>query len=441
MSGEPIVMPEIGADGGNPFSPRAVLALVLFGAAVFVALLWMIGAGMTSGSTNDGGGHAGGKGLNGYAALSSYLERRGMVVRQARGKGALTEPGLLVLTPPHQAKPDELDRIVGARHLIGPTLLVVPKWIARTAPAEQAKGKKGWVSLMGAAPVSWPGFRDDLALDLDEDAKGRPMSWQSGELAAALPDGSAFQSGDGRLLVPLVVSQPGGKILAGYIDDGGYYPWLEDIALAPPASDADNEDVFPLVMVFEPDLLNNYGMTDRANAQLGERLIRAAAGDSGERVNFDLTLNGHGRSANLLTLAFTPPFLAATLCLLIAALAVGWRAFLRFGPPRRAARAIAFGKRALVSNAAGLIRRSRRLHLVTTPYADHARERLARALALQRMADAGATEAAIDRALAARSGQAAAFSTVAARLRAARRPQDILKAAQDLHALERTLKA
>ncbi len=157
-------------------------------------------------------------------------------------------------------------------------------------------------------------------------------------------------------------------------------------------------------------------------------------------VSFDLTLNGFARSANLLTLAFTPPFLAATLCLLIAALAVGWRAFLRFGPPRQGTRAIAFGKRALIANAAGLIRRTRRLHLVAAPYADHARERLARALALPRLADAEATEAAIDRALAARAGTPAPFSQIAARLRAARRPADILKAARDMHSLERTLK-
>jgi hypothetical protein len=39
----------------NPFSVRGVLALVVFGAAVFVALLWMIGAGMTAPSGNNGG--------------------------------------------------------------------------------------------------------------------------------------------------------------------------------------------------------------------------------------------------------------------------------------------------------------------------------------------------------------------------------------------------
>jgi hypothetical protein len=424
--------------GSNPFSPRAALALVLFGAIVFIALLWMIGTGMTGGSTNDGGDHAGGKGLNGYAALAGYLERRGMTVRRSQGEAAYAQPALLVLTPPHGADPKVIDRIVASRHLVGPTIVVVPKWLAAPVPAQMAGGKDGWVQIAGPLEVSWPGFRDDVSLDLAQSKRRDGAGWQAEGLSGPLPDGRAVQSGSGRMLVPLVVSRSDGRMLAGYIDDGGIYPGLEDMALGGPSGDADNEDTYPLVMVFEPDLLNNYGMASQNNARLAERLIRAAGGGAGP-VTFDLTLNGHSRSANLLTLAFTPPFLAATLCLLIAAAVAGWRAFLRFGPPRVAGRAIAFGKTQLVANAAGLIRRSGRLHLVTGTYAAAARERLARSLALPRMADAAATEAAIDRALAARAPDAAPFSQIAGRLRAARRAPDIVRAAQDLHALERTL--
>ncbi len=47
------------------FSPRAVLGLVLFGTALFVALLWMIGTGRGWGDARDGGAHAGSNGLTG----------------------------------------------------------------------------------------------------------------------------------------------------------------------------------------------------------------------------------------------------------------------------------------------------------------------------------------------------------------------------------------
>jgi hypothetical protein len=422
----------------NPFSPRAVLALVLFGAVVFVALLYMIGSGMT-GTTNDGGGHAGGKGLNGYAALAGFLERRGYTVGRLRSEGRLDDPGLLVLTPPPTADGKEIDGIVAKRRTVGPTLVIAPKWIA--VPTRGAPGaRNGWVQLAGTMAPSWRGFLDDVSVQLGSVPGGKEARWIGGGAKGKLPAADKVESGQGARLVPLVVAGPDKRILAAYVDDGGVYPGLEQIALKrPPPPSEERTDFYPIVLVFEPDLLDNYGMADMASARLADSLVQAAVVSSDRTVNFDLTLNGFKRTPNLLTLAFTPPFLAATLCLLLAAFAVGWRAFQRFGPPRAAARAIAFGKRALVANAAGLIRRSRRLHLVTAAYATRARERLVRVLALQRLADAEATEAAIDRALAARAPGAAPFSVTAARLRAARSPHDILKAAQDLHALERTL--
>jgi hypothetical protein len=421
--------------GENPFSRRGVLVLVVFGAAVFVAMLWMLGAGMSlgGGSTNDGGGHAGGRGLNGFAAMADYLERRGMTVRRSTTEGTLDQPALLILTPPVQVDPGELEELAARRRMIGPTMVVMPKWISLPAPA-QGGGRKGWVRLAGPAQVNWPGFRDDLSLTVGQGAR----HWHAEGLSGLLPAPDVIQSGSGARLIPLVVAEEN-RVLAGYIDDGGIYPSLERIALGFPSDEVGEERTHPLILVFEPDLLNNYGFADRASALLAERLVRAAAGPGGTAVNFDLTLNGHARSANLLTLAFTPPFLAATLCLLIAGLIAGWRAFLRFGPAAQETRAIAFGKQALVANTAGLIRRTRRLHLVAAPYATAVRERLCHALAVPRGLDPQASEAAIDRAMATRGLDMTPFSVVAERLRGSKRLPDIIRNAMDLHGLERTL--
>ena len=428
--------------GGSGFNPRAALALVLVGGALFVALLWLIGSGANAGSTNNGGSHAGSKGLNGFAALADLLERRGYVVSRSRSEGRLDDPALLVLTPPHGSDGKELEEIIARRRQTGPTLLVLPKWQAVPAPPGLTQGnmRKGWVYQIGTMPPLWG---DDVAslgkLDLRIDGRrGAGGNWQGLGWSGRLPEPRAVQSMTSGALVALV-RDGNAQILAGYLDDLGTYPQLDELADVTPG-EADDEELFPLVIVAEPDLLNNYGLADRERARMALDLVDAAM--EGERlpVTFDLTLNGLARSANLLTLAFTPPFLAATLCLLIAALATCWRAFLRFGPPRRATRAIAFGKQALIANAAGLIRRTRRFHLVSLPYADQVRERLARSLALPRSADAAATEKLIDRAVAGRSLADNAFSTLAARLRAARREGDILRAAQDLHALERTVK-
>ncbi|EIZ79108.1 hypothetical protein WSK_2295 [Novosphingobium sp. Rr 2-17] len=435
--------------GASPFSRWAVLAIVLLGSALFVALLWMIGTGTGFGNTNDGEAHVGGKGLNGYAAMADYLEARGYQVTRARNEGGLDKPGLLVLTPPAGAEGKEIEKIVNARRYIGPTLVISPKWQA-TAPLSQErdKVKAGWVRLGGTRPPEWKGFLDEVYVSIDAGSKnGARLRWEGMDLAAPLPDDRFMLSGSGKNVVPLVESSDG-RTLAGFIADEGYYPQLEVFARAQvPVPDEDDNELHPLVVVFEPDLLDNYGMANLQNAQLAEALVRASGVKPGGAVVFDMTLNGFGRAQNLLTLAFTPPFLAATLCLILAAVIVGWRAFLRFGPPLAGGRAIAFGKRALVSNAAGMILRSRRLHLIGGPYADRARERLVAALALPRSLDVAQAEDAIDRALARRpdARQTGAepftqtFTAVSARLRAARGVPDLLKAARDLHALERKL--
>lgn len=424
-----------------PFSPRAALALVIGGIVLFVVILWLIGSGMSGGRVNNGGAHGGSKGLTGYAAFSDYLDRRGFAVSAARSNGGLTRPGALILTPLASADPKDLERIVRRHRTLGPTFVVVPKWIAMPPQQRRPDAKQGWVTIMGADQPNWPGFYDNVMLSLDR-PRGKPAApaWTGAGLSGSLPSGSAVASGRGSGLIPLVRTQDG-RALAAYVADGGDYPGLRAMALEdePPVdADASHGD-YPVIFVFEPDLIDNYGLSRPENAALGERLITAALEGEARAVAFDVTLNGLGRQRNLLTLAFEPPFLAATLCLLLAALVLGWRAFNRFGPVLVRGRALAFGKAGLVAGAAGLVRRTRRLHLIGGPYADAALARLSRALALPARLPPAEAEVAIDRALAARAADQPPFSATAAALRAARRPTDLLRAARTLHRLERTL--
>jgi hypothetical protein len=434
-------------DGG--FSPRVVLGMVLFGAFAFVALLWMIGSGMADRDPDAAGGHAGGKGLNGYSALAKFMDKRGWEVSQARSRGALKQSGVLVLTPLHWTEPEEIEAAVKLHRQAGPTVVIMPKWQTVTLPRRTVMVKEGWVALLAASLPEWPGFHDEIGIEL------KPMQgggWTGGGLPGTLPRPDEVISGvsvnqddDGEgawPLVPLVVGEQDGRMLAGYIADANGYPGLEGIAqgeIPQWDDDVEGDGSYPLIFVFEPDLLNNYGFAQNSNALLAEVLLRAALDGEERKLIFDLTLPGYGRSENLLTLAFTPPFLAATLCLLLAAAVLLWRAMNRFGPPLATGRNIAFGKAALVANAAGLVRRARRLHLVGPPYADAARERLVRALALPHRLDPREAETAIDRALAARDPDAQSFSDASAAMRAARRPADLLRAAQTLHSLERIL--
>lgn len=422
------------ARGASPFAPRAVLGMLLFGALAFLLALYFIGIDETGNNADDGGGHAASKGLNGYAALVRLVEMGGYAMHVSRSEGDLSTPGLLVLTPSHNADGEELAQIVARRRYAGPTLVVLPKWTASTLPRTQEGAKRGWVTLFGTQPPEWKGFADDIAV-----AATQSRGWYGAGRAGVLPAPGQVQAGSGDRLVPLVRTADGTRVLAGYIADEGYYPALNALAGVDPSMGGDQEDRYPLVLVFEPDLLDNYGMAQRANAQLAMALVDAAADGADESVTFDLTQNGLGRSMNLLTLAFTPPFLAATLCLAIAAAVVGWRALRRFGPPLAEARAIAFGKRQLAENSAGFIRRTRRLHLLGPPYAALMRKRIAAMLGLPWQDDARAMDERIDMALTARGAAHTPFFALTERLGHARSQHELLRAAEALKQIERML--
>ncbi|MGB5779694.1 MAG: DUF4350 domain-containing protein, partial [Allopontixanthobacter sediminis] len=419
----------------GPFNPKVMLALVLFGALAFFATLYFIGTGQTGGG-NDGGGHAAGRGLNGYAALAELLEDDGYDVSLSRSPGALTGESLLILTPPAFMEAEDLAEVIENRRLAGPTLVILPKWNVSEIPDQwDVEKEKGWVLLSGASEPFWlQELEGDLAMEgAVTELEPTGPHWRGLGMSGNLPDPVRSLSISGDRITP-VVRDSDGETLIGYLDDGGYYPDLADAASIA-ATERDDEDAYEkwgVVFVAETDLLNNYGMADAQRAELAREIVALSMESYDLPVTFDLTQSGLGGTENLLTLAMKPPFLAATLCLLIAMLVVGWRAFRRFGPPASEGRAIAFGKRQLVANSAGLIQRTRRMHLLSAPYADMMRSRIAAALGLHR-----ADDSQIDAALHRRLPDEPSFGQTLDHLRKARTPHEVLRAANALRSLER----
>ena len=185
-----------------------------------------------------------------------------------------------------------------------------------------------------------------------------------------------------------------------------------------------------MVIVADADLLNNGGMAHKQTARHALALVKAAATASDGSVTFDLTLNGLGRAENLLTLAFSPPFLSATICLITAALAAAWMAFNRFGPPVTEKRSMNFGKTALVNNSAAFIGRMRRDYLVADPYAAMIRRQSAEAIGISPQASEQDMHQRLD-ALGESGGNR--FSALYEQLVRARSPQDIAEGAAALH--------
>lgn len=426
----------------SPFSPRTVLAILAVGAAAFLLLLYAMAAGWDGRSDRDGGAHAAANGLNGFAGLAELLEAQGHTVTLSRSEARLEDEGLLVLTPQIFADGERLAEIITARRYYGPTLVILPKWFAAEASQlPSADVPRGWVSLGDATAPEWLAKIEAIAGAEARIAERR--RWDGMGLGGPLPApdsvltlaSNSLTSEDWTSLLPLVTDDEG-DVLAGYFNDIGDYPLLDDAAGYDPVEEAD-DSLYPVVIVVEPDLMNNYGMADRARAELAHAIVDATLEDVELPIVFDLTLAGLGRSDNLLTLAFAPPFLAATLCLILAALVIGWRAFRRFGPPVAEAPALAMGKRQLARNGAGLIERARRMHLLGPPYAAMIAARIAAALGI-READPATRDAAIAHALAAR-GLASDYAERIEALRRARHTPELLRAAGALRTIERTL--
>ncbi len=435
----------------GPFALRGVLALVTVGSAVFLLLLYAIGAGWNGSAGQSATETADSNALNGFSALADLLERRGHAVTVTRGRLSAGidewDENLLVLTPGLATDPAELAEVIEARRYQGPTMVILPKWAV--LPVGEVEGQDvpdDWVrTVPGPAPEWFAQVPDFAGLAL---AQGRSAGWQGAGLRGSLPEPQLVQAitTPGKTLLPLIADGEG-DLLVGYWNRGGWHPALAalgGVAFSREEEDTQDADIYPLVIVAEPDLFNNSGMADRARARAAVAVIEAAMdetpieGADGMPIVFDMTIDGLGQGQNLLTLAFRPPFLAATLCLLVAMLVIGWRAFRRFGPPLAALPAMAHGKTQLAGNGAALIQRARRWHLLGAPYAALVAGRIATALQI-RAGDEAAREAAIDAALDRQGHAGPRFTSMAQTLRQARRLPDVLRAAATLRSIERTL--
>ena len=411
------------------FGKRGTLALVIFAVLAFVAFLFLVGQGGLSGSDNNGRAHAAGTGLTGFAALTRLLEAEGTPVIRSRDRGAMNTPGLLVLTPPHEIDTDELADIVDRRRTIGPTMIIAPKW--RAIPLGDAADQPGWVALFGTSGTFEMEI-DGRTITLEDEVAQRRPEWQGLGKRGSLPHEALFMAVDpdeteARLVAPVVIDRER-RILAGYLQDDGSF-MSGDLYLDPERGDG--QPVYNVVIVAEPDLLNNWGLADPTRAALASDIVALARQGTEAPVRFDMTLNGLGASRNLLTLAFEPPFLAATLTLLLALAIAMWRAFARFGPALRPAPAIRPGKSQLVANGADVIARSGRMHLLRGPYADLLGRRIAHRLGVHERPDQP-----IEEILRERDETDAALAIED--LRDARGASQTLRAARALRDLERT---
>lgn len=399
----------------NSFNPLVIAGVVVVGILAFIALWALIALGPELSGGKDGGGHALSKAAPGYAGIVDLLERSGASVdlRRREAKDAYTgEEALLILTPTHRTKPEEMTKLLDAT-AGGRVLVVLPKWQTMVLPGQTVK--PGWAGVgvpMPPPPTLLPTGRfGDVELRTHS-AKAQPVAAAIAgrRFSAYLPDDAQTVEGD--RLETLIAGANGGAVLAR-VRDGDFY------------------------VLADPDLINNLAFASRDKAEAAAMLIDAVGEDAdADAVAFDLTLNGFGSQRSLLRFAFVPPFIGITLCLIAAGLLALWQAWARFGPALTPSRAIPISKAALIANSADLIKQARRELDGADAYVHSQRAAIARRLHAPSGLDAEATDAWIDKRLKAGSNL---FSSLARRLPLARSKHEFLSDAQALHDIRKEL--
>lgn len=330
---------EKGEGLGVIMRPGIILALVLISVFSLGALLALSGFAGDLRSKNNGRAHALSDSAIGYAGIVELLRGNDINVELSReelGADAGRTLRVITLSRPYQM-PDrkDLDPDVS-------TLIVLPKWYVYPV-----KERPGWVQQAPApiGPLFGPEtFKTPLA-DFGKNLKIAQVEVDDGTLTydlksnvMELPMGRGFniknlQTLEGENLVSVMTAND--RIVLGLVENTSIY------------------------ILSDPDLLNTMGIALKTRARFGYDLLNGLAAAESRRagtLTFDLSVHGFGRTQNLIKTLLTPPFLAATLCLLAAGFLIAWQAFARFGDPVTEERDYELGKYTLADNGARFIR-------------------------------------------------------------------------------------
>jgi hypothetical protein len=387
----------------HPFNVRLVAGLVAAGFAGFVALILLVAYGSRIMPIHGREASTLSVSATGYKALTTLVGRL-RETTMVRYPSELATDDLVVVAIEQGNRPEDVARLLELRRDKA-TLIILPKWI--TMPD---LGHPGWIRPLGPgagqAGARLLGGKHTVRVSPAEASPDRYADGRDFLEGLRVPVPRNVQTLDGADLTPLV-TLPNGDALVARLGEQPHY------------------------IVADPDLLNNHGLKSPAGAQAALALIDAVNSQADGPIAFDLTVNGLAgdNSPSLLRTMLEPPFLAMTLALVFAAILAGLHGAFRFGQPRAEARAIAFGKAALVENSAGLIRLARREARLGGAYADVVRQEAARLSGAPPGLQDEALDAYLDRLT---KDDRPPFSALAARLAHARDRHELVAAARAL---------
>lgn len=310
----------------NPFSRTTlwiIVGVTLASLGVMIALTIM-GPAAKSSAGSDGYSVS----AIGHQGLVHLLEQLDVPVVLSRNDSATkAKRGLLVIAEPKTTDKEKARLELMISNAPRAVLVILPKWYGYAAD----DGK--WISDAQLQPLA----ELEQVLDAIGITETDPVS-----RTPAAPKWTAHED----FPVPVIKSNVQGVskvLLVSSIDDGAR-------ALLGHFSHEGKE----IWVLADPDVVNNAGLRQPANAALAVALIDRLR--EGGPVVFDETVHGNAQAPSLLRVLFEFPLVLATMQVLICAVLVLWAAMVRFGPKRAPPPPLAPGKDFLIANTASLLR-------------------------------------------------------------------------------------
>ena len=424
------------------FRPITLISLVLIGLFAFSALIVLGGFAKDLRKAPPGQATPRSVSAVGYQAYTDYLEALSYDVQETRGKRPFydRDERLVVYTPSRPTR--RLNKIIEAEGK-AVNFIILPKWsVGQMIPQDGEEAEKGWARKTRGTGLYYPNayqsMMDDLPVVKRHDVPSPDAqifftdSLNHKFLGSYKPDFKDLQYfdlntrwDDYNKKLREIARKETEERLRKIAEERGetYEPKNKKDPKKSEAKKGEKEkkekeekdktpeplpnpDVLLKIdgravlirledtqtyILSEPDLLNTMAFTSQGGAELSHILLDEVirtAGASPLSVDFDVSLHGIEANRNIIKLMVTPPFLAATLCLLTAGGLVMWQGFNRFGDPIRLRPDYAQGPVSLAETAADFMAVANRAHKTGGEYAALIRRHVAHELGIKERSEA-----------------------------------------------------
>ncbi len=339
----PVAAEEIAEEIEGGFSRRAVAWIVGTVAVSFVASILLGVYGKELERRPNARANTFSYSALGHRALAELLRSMGLEVRSRRvpGGGAGPRRPLILAEPDRVGMSGDLRALAReARSSGAPLVLVLPKW-------------------RGVSDKDKPERVSAVDFELENQIRSRLQALGIAGLYKLVPrrfPGKAvrciatWRAGD--LPVALSVDVEPAQLIPTPLEDGFEPVVYCDGGILVTGRPATEESP-QLLVIADPDLLNNHGLGRAENASVIYRLLTRSLGAEG--VVFDETIHGFRRAPGLLSEALSFPMALGVIQSLLLLGIVLWAGMGRFGKPLPAAAGLAAGKEILIDNTAKLL--------------------------------------------------------------------------------------